>query len=161
MKCLKLHRPQEEVPEEEAEESAHEEEGSGEPRVGLIEAQRKGEKVANKGEPAHEGKPDTVFVEIDFLLLQLGAIHVEVLFNPIPFAQPTQAEGGEIPHPVSERSYGQASPGIGGHLQHGNIEDIGAERNNGRCQKRADKKPPQAPGPKVRELREEVCQARY
>ena len=57
MKCLKLHRPQDEVPEEEAEESAHEEEGSGEPRVGLIEAQREGEKVDNKGEPTDKGQP--------------------------------------------------------------------------------------------------------
>ena len=44
-----LNGPQEEVPEEKAEEAAHEEQESGEPRVGLIEAQRKGEKVADKG----------------------------------------------------------------------------------------------------------------
>ena len=156
-----LHRPQDKVPEEEAEESAHEEEGSGEPRVSLIEAKREGEKVANKGEPTDKGKPDTVFVEIDFLLLQLGTIHVEVLFNPIPFAQPSQAEGGEIPQPVPERCHRQASPWVGGHLQHRYIEDIGTERNNGRRQKRADKQPPQAPGSKVRELRKEVCKARY
>lgn len=156
-----LHRPQEEVPEEEAEESAYEEKEGGEPGVGFIEAQRKGEDVANNGEPTDEGKPDAVFVDIDLVHLQFGAVYLEVLFNPVPFAQPTQAEGGEIAHPVPERCNNKASPGVGGHLQHRNVEDIGTERNDGRRQKRADKQPPRAPGPKVRELRQDVCQARY
>lgn len=151
-----LNGPQEEVPEEKAEEAAHEEQESGEPRVGLIEAQRKGEKVADKREPADKGQPDAVFVDIDFLLLQLGTIHLEVLFDPIPSAQPAQTKGGEVPQPVPERSHYQAGPGIGSHLQHRKIEDIGTERNNGRRQERADKQPPQAPGAKVRELRQEV-----
>ena len=108
---LQLNSAQHDVPDQEAECSARQQKEGREPGVGLVEAQGKGKDVSHNGKPAHQRKPDPIFVNIDFLFFQLFTGYLEMLFYPVPSAQPAQAEGGKRTQPVSKGCYSQAGPG--------------------------------------------------
>ena len=89
-------------------------------------------------------EPDSVSVDITFLLFERLTLDLEPFFEPFPFAEPAHAVGDETSQPVAQGGHDEAGDRLSGRCQHRDIECIGAERHDGRGENISEKQAQQA-----------------
>lgn len=144
-----LKHPVNQIPYKETRELAHKHEDYGPGRFAFVEAQRYSENIANKRNPASQGKPYAVFVDIDLLLLKGLRLDLEPFLKPLPSGNPAHPVGDYAAYPVAERAYYKTPDSIPSRGKNRNIERIRAERKYCGSQKSADKKAEKAERCKV------------
>ncbi len=118
------------VPDEETCEFADEQQDYGPEWAGLVEAQGDGYDVADDGNPCGEGQPDAVFVNLDLLFGEGFRLDLEPFLNPFPSADPAYPVGEDASEPVAEGADNQAADRVSRCGEDGEVERIGAERED-------------------------------
>ena len=78
----------EESPEKESEELADEHGNGAIEWFGVVEPEGNGKHVPYYWNPAQQTEPNTIFVNVMFLLLKGFTLDLEILLHPLPFAEP-------------------------------------------------------------------------
>ena len=88
---------------------------------GFVEAQGYGYDVSDEGYPGCQGEPDSVAVDLGFLLGEGFRLDFEPFLYPFPFADPSDPVGRDASKPVAECAYDETTQRVLGGRQDGYI----------------------------------------